>query len=474
MVNPAWLSFLLAAVVLSACGQNAPEPATPTATLLPTAMPVPTPTTHIPVWLPTAVANTPGSTFVPAATPSLPTAAYVGKDYARGVCDLQHLYGSPRRLHGLSFFLNLYEQSHYTPPRFEIRLSVQNYTDEAIDYVTIAAATTFAIVNTRSCEIFWRDPPYDYFDGFSYATLQPGEVASHSASWHYATHDGPTPAGDYVAYAIYRFADPPESQVPNAAVYVPTFGVTIGIDPVRRADPSSANTETALRTIGLGPVQPVARHGRKLIVHEENYGGRDASTYFEVDLDTGDRTEIPKPEYAVPQRSCEPPKGLKLAKELVFPYGESGGTDGGDTRFDVKGVLEIELDTSIATAFVLTGSPGSGKRRFYTDYMGTSPIVWSDDCRYAAWTINTDCDVVPWYGPYGVFLYDTKTDTMTRVSEEPEHISVSFWGDLLVRRRVLLGVQCDWRISGIGPPARRCCSGQTSRRVTTPEPHRSS
>ena len=200
---------------------------------------------------------------------------------------------------------------------------------------------------------------------------------------------------------------------------------------MQRADPLSANTEPALRTIDLWSLQPLARHGRKLTAYDEGIG-TSPSRYYEIDLDTGERTEIPKPEYAVPQRTCEPPKGLKLAKELVFPYGESSGTENGYARFAVKGVLEIELDTSIAAAFVLTGAPGSGKRRVFQDYIRTSHIVWSDDCRYAAWTINTDCDVLPYWGPYGVFLYDTKTDTLTRVSEEPEHISVSFWGDLLV------------------------------------------
>ena len=165
MVKPVWLSFLLAAVMVSACGQDAPEPARSTATPLPTAMPVPTATTHIPVWLPTAVANTPGSTPTPdLSTLSLPTADYASKDSARGVCDLQHLYdsyGLPRRLHGLRFSLNLDEREYSV----EMRLSVQNYTDEVIKYVTIDSATIFAIVNTRSCEIFWREPYPESTDG---------------------------------------------------------------------------------------------------------------------------------------------------------------------------------------------------------------------------------------------------------------------------------------------------------------------
>ena len=182
----------------------------------------------------------------------------MGKDYATGACNLHHLaYGAPRRLHGLSFFLTLEgTRTDQIPPWIEMRLSVQNYTDEPIDY---ASATIFAMVNRRSCEIFWREPHNDYFGGFRYETLQPGEVKSRSVYWHYATHDGPTPAGDYVGYAIYRFADPPESNVPNAAVYVPAFGVTIGIDPVLRPDPS-ARAEPALWTIDLGPVYPAARH----------------------------------------------------------------------------------------------------------------------------------------------------------------------------------------------------------------------
>ncbi len=437
MVNLVWLSFLPAAIVLSACGQDAPEPTAtplPTATLVPTAASIPTATP-----LPTAM---PVPTAIPTATRdlsalSLPTAGYVGKDYATGACNLHHLvYGAPRRLHGLSFFLNL--EGHWQlSPVIEMRLSVQNYTDEAIDYVTIDSATIFAFVNTRSCEIFWREPHNDYFGGFRYETLQPGEVKSRSVYWHYATHDGPTPAGDYVGYAIYRFAHPPESDAPNAAVYVPAFGVTIGIDPVQRADPLSANTEPALRTIDLGPVYPVARHGRKLIVHEE----RGAGTYYEVDLDTGERTEIPKPEseYAVPQRSCELPKGLKLTGELVFPYAESRGVRQGYTKlFDVEGLLEVELDTGTATAFVLTGYPDRGQKgrvhdrpRFYAS-LDVHHIAWSDDCRYAAWTINTSCDELPHVGPFGAFLYDTKTYTMTRVDDEPGYGSVSFWDDLLV------------------------------------------
>ena len=458
MVNLVWLSFLPAAIVLSACGQDAPEPATSTATPLPTAMPVPTATTHIPAWLPTAVANAPGSTFVPAATPvptarpiptvapiptatrdlsalSLPTAGYVGKDYATGACNLHHLaYGAPRRLHGLSFFLTLEgTRTDQIPPWIEMRLSVQNYTDEPIDY---ASATIFAMVNRRSCEIFWREPHNDYFGGFRYETLQPGEVKSRSVYWHYATHDGPTPAGDYVGYAIYRFADPPESNVPNAAVYVPAFGVTIGIDPVLRPDPSSAHAEPALRTIDLWSLEPLARRGRKLTAYDEGIG-TNPSRYYEIDLDTGERTEIPKPEYAVPQRSCEPPKGLKLEKELVFLYAEYRGPGEGypyTEPFDVKGILEIELDTGVATAWVLAGTPTTGydKRFLFLYNPRVGPIVWSDDCRYAAWTMNTSCDVLPHGGPFGAFLYDTETDTMTRVSDEPSHVSVSFWDDLLV------------------------------------------
>ena len=361
----------------------------------------------------------------------------MGKDYDTGPCNLHHLvYGAPRRLHGLSFLLSLHEESHHIPPSFEIRLSVQNYTDEAIDYVTIDSATVFAMVNRGTCRIHWKEPHNDYFGGFRYETLQPGEVKSRSVHWHYATHDGPTPAGDYVAYAIYRFADPPESNAPNAAVYVPIFGVTIGIDPVLRPDPLSANTEPALRTIDLGSVYPVARRGLKLVVHDQGTATR-PKTYFEVNLDTGERTEILRPENAapVPQRTCEPPKGPKLEKELVFPYFEDRGVgERYSEPFDVRGILEIDLATSDATAWVITGTPTTGydTRRLFTYNLGVGPIVWSDDCRYAAWTINTSCDVLPHLGPLGAFLYDTKTDTMTRVSDEPEHASVSFWDDLLV------------------------------------------
>ena len=71
MVNLVWLSFLPAAIVLSACGQDAPEPATSTGTPLPTAMPVPTA-------IPTATRDL--------SALSLPTAGYVGKDYATGAC----------------------------------------------------------------------------------------------------------------------------------------------------------------------------------------------------------------------------------------------------------------------------------------------------------------------------------------------------------------------------------------------------
>ena len=372
---------------------------------------------------------------------SLPTAGYVGKDYATGYCNLHHLaYGAPRRLHGLSFFLTLEgTRTDQIPPWIEMRLSVQNYTDEPIDY---ASATIFAMVNRWTCRIYWKEPHNDYFGGFHYETLRPGEVASRSVYWHYATHDGPATAGDYVGYAIYRFADPPESNTPNAAVYVPAFGVSIGIDPVLRPDPSSAHAEPALRTIDLWSLQPLARRGRKLTAYDEGIG-TNPSRYYEIDLDTGERTEIPKPEYAVPQRSCEPPKGLKLEKELVFLYGEYRGTGKGYTEpFDVRGILEIDLDTREATAWVITGYPDTGYdgRRLYQFDLNVRQVVWSDDCRYAAWTINTSCDVLPHFGIFGAFLYDTETDTMTRVSDEPSHVSVSFWDDLLVYVPVCFGI----------------------------------
>ena len=139
----------------------------------------------------------------------------------------------------------------------------------------------------------------------------------------------------------------------------------------------------------------------------------------------------------MPQRSCEPPKGLKLEKELVFLYAEYRGPGEGypyTEPFDVKGILEIELDTGVATAWVLAGTPTTGydKRFLFLYNPRVGPIVWSDDCRYAAWTMNTSCDVLPHGGPFGALLYDTETDTMTRVSDEPSHVSVSFWDDLLV------------------------------------------
>ena len=317
-----------------------------------------------------------------------------------------------------------------------MRLSVQNYTDEPIDYVALDSATIFAMVNRWTCRIYWKEPHNDYFGGFRYQTLRPGEVASRSVYWHYATHDGPATAGDYVGYVIYRFADPTESNTPNAAVYVPAFDVSIGIDPVLRPDPSSAHAEPALRTIDLWSLEPLARRGRKLTAYDEGIG-TNPSRYYEIDLDTGERTEIPKPEYAVPQRSCEPPKGLKLEKELVFLYAEYRGPGEGypyTEPFDVKGILEIELDTGVATAWVITGYPDTGYdgRRLYAFDLNVRQVVWSDDCRYAAWTIHRSCDVLPHFGIFGAFLYDTKTDTMTRVSDEPAYASVSFWDDLLV------------------------------------------
>ena len=54
--------------------------------------------------------------------------------------------------------------------------------------------------------------------------------------------------------------------------------------------------------------------------------------------------------------------------------------------------------------------------------------------------MNTSCDVLPHGGPFGAFLYDTETDTMTRVSDEPSHVSVSFWDDLLVYVPVCFGI----------------------------------
>ena len=364
---------------------------------------------------------------------SLPAAGYGGEDHAADLCNLEQEFGPPRRLEGLSFSLSV---RHRDAPYYEMRFSVRNDTDKSIDYAGIHSATIFAIVNTRTCRIYWREPPYENFERFRYDTLYAGKEDWRYVYWYYATHDGPAPAGSYVPYAIYRFADPPESHVPNAAVYV--RGATIEIDPVLRHDPSPTTAEPALRTIDLGRGIPAARLGRKLITHSDDYGGRHPRTYDAVDLDTGERTEITRPEHIppVPQGTCEPPKGLKLAKELVFPYVEGKGHAAGYTfeTFNVSGVLGIALDTGYATAWVPTGTTSTeyDQMRFYQSLRQVYGPVWSNDCRYAAWAINQSCDVQPITGPYGAFLYDTATDTMTRIDDEPGHHSVSFWDDLVI------------------------------------------
>ena len=150
---------------------------------------------------------------------------------------------------------------------------------------------------------------------------------------------------------------------------------------------------------------------------------------------------------AAPRPSCVPPTGRKAVNELEFDYAEASGKDYGHTVFDVKGVLEVDLDTGYATAFVFVGT--GGERYVFMDPR-VDPIVWSDDCRHAAWGIFRSCDALPQVGPAGVYLYDAETDSTIQLLDEDWWGPVSFWDDLLVRAGVWRSPFCgDFETIGV-------------------------
>ena len=336
----------------------------------------------------------------------------------------------------------------------ELQATERNDTDEPIHYRT--GDFFFVIVDASRCEVVWAGPSYDVPEPRYDATLQPDQVYRRSTWWGRAVDNGrPVPPGNYLAYVIYRFAQPrAEPPVPDT-VYI-SSPKTIEVKAVQRADsPSTTKATSNLRMIDLGYGEPVAREGRRLLFrHSESYEVKDGRTtpiytFYEVDLDTEERRKIPEPEHldAAPRPSCVPPTGRKAVNELEFDYAEASGKDYGHTVFDVKGVLEVDLDTGYATAFVFVGT--GGERYVFMDPR-VDPIVWSDDCRHAAWGIFRSCDALPQVGPAGVYLYEAETDSTIQLLDEDWWGPVSFWDDLLVRAGVWRSPFCgDFETIGV-------------------------
>ena len=67
--------------------------------------------------------------------------------------------------------------------------------------------------------------------------------------------------------------------------------------------------------------------------------------------------------------------------EVDFTYEEYSSEDeNGVVDFDVKGVLEVDLKSQVATLLVFVGPDG---HRYVYGYFDLLNIVWADDCRYA-------------------------------------------------------------------------------------------
>ena len=316
----------------------------------------------------------------------------------------------------------------------DLRVTVRNDTDEPVHYRT--GGSFYVIVDASNCEVVWSAPTDHVREPRDDVTLEPGSAYGVGPAWRRNVDGGwRVPPGNYLAYFLFRFAQPrAEPPVPDT-VYISSPRL-IEVKAVQRADSASTKATSSLRMIDLGYGESVARQGRKLIVRNpESYVNKDGIltpiyTFYEVDLDTEERRKIPEPGHyqARPRRSCVPPTDRTAMIELELAYAEQSGKDHGYTLFDVKGVLEVNLERESAWAFVFVGT--HGERYWYLDPR-VDPIVWSDDCRYAAWAISGGCDTLPHVEPAGVYLYDAETDTTTRLREDWGG-GVSFWDDLLV------------------------------------------
>ena len=294
------------------------------------------------------------------------------------------MYGAlSRDVSGLSYSLEImsYEES------VELRATQWNDTDETISYEDLRGYgdPAFVIANASSCDVIWREDGWreggsDY-TGSEYRVLLRGESTQWYREWDRDVNQGGyghAPPGTYLVYVIYR----------SPLGYFIPLPARVEVKAVQRSDPPAAvqKTEPALRTIDLGPLDPiVARHGNTLILLKQKFREGDHSkVFYEFDIDTGQKTEIPEPENVGPrgpQPSCEPSPGLK-AVEVDFTYEEYSSEDeNGVVDFDVKGVLEVDLKSQVATLLVFVGPDG---HRYVYGYFDLLNIVWADDCRYAA------------------------------------------------------------------------------------------
>ena len=333
------------------------------------------------------------ATAVP--VPTIPaTAVPVGTD----PCELRQRYKSPTRgpLRGVEFSLEFTIYEAFV----ELRWTQRNSTDETIRFKSRSSEPAYLILDANSCDVVWEK-----------------QANLHSNAYEYFS---PPSAGVYLAYALYLLAEPEE-------VYI-TSPREIRIEAKQQA--TNTVPGSSLRTIDLGRSEPVSMAGRKLVLRSRvrvDEGGRKVwrDAFFEIDLDTGERREVPKPKRYTPppERSCTPPQALELVMELDFPV-SGGGAFAVAGR--AKGALEVNLDAEVAAAFVFTET--ERERYAYAGYQRLG-VVWSDDCRYVAWNIQGSCDLLPHTGPLGAYVHDTQTNR-TWVLEESG--SIYFWSDLLV------------------------------------------
>ena len=383
-----------------------------TATATPTAEPVPT-ATAVPAATPTAT-PTATSTSVPTASPT---------PVAREPCDLRQkqIVSRPpgERFRGLRLSLEI--ETAVRGVRFHI--TYWNAGDETIRFESPDRIPGYWIGDAKCYEV-WKTVAGL---GAAYShELRAGEVRQVTHLWN-RIGSGAFPQvlpGTYRVYATFTlspsevYISPPQEVEVKAAL--------------QPAGPEQ--TEPDLRAIDLRNTVPISMVGRKLTVHRREYWAEDGSvvrgnTFFEVDLDTEEWTEVPEPERVnSPRRSCFPPTEVDVVKELAFPYLWVNETD----IREAKGVVEFDLDTGEGKAYVFVGEDGE---RYWWDYLEVSEysaaIAWSGDCRYAAWHIPRPCQL-PRFGPTGSYLHDTKTGRAWIV---PHGGTVSFWGDLLVVAR---------------------------------------
>ena len=305
----------------------------------------------------------------------------------------------------------------------KFHITYWNASDETIRFESPDRAPGYLIVDAK-CHGVSKAPPAA---NTRYSQeLRAGEVRQVSHLWN-RSGSGAFPhvlPGVYRVYATFTLSPTEVYISPSREVEVKA-----ALEPT-----GPERTEPDLRTIDLRNAVPISMVGRKLTVHRQEHRAEDGSvvrgdTFLEVDLDTGEWTEVPEPERVnSPRRSCFPPTEVEVVKQLAFPYLWVSETEIREAR----GVVEFDLDTGEGKAYVFVGDHGE---RYWWDYRElleySAAIAWSGDCRYAAWNFPQPCQL-PRFGPTGTYLYDTKTG---RTWIFPTSGAVSFWDDLLVVAR---------------------------------------